>query len=416
LELLGLIPFVVLCLVSEAFFSGSEIAIISADKIRLKQKSEAGSASAKLVEGMLEKPEYLLGTTLIGTNLSVVINTAVTTAAFISLFGPRGEIFSLVVMSLLVLNFGEILPKTIFQHYADTIALRVIYPIKFLSYLFYPIIYLLNRITRVITKITGHEENHKSPFITKEELEHIVGTGVKKGSDIDKEEKKMIKKIFNFSDITAKEAMVPLVHIIALKEIASVQDVVGIAEKYGYSRIPIFRERIYNIVGIVNVYDILSLPKGESGISEIIRQPCYVPESKRTDDLLKDMQREGIQIAVVVDEYGGAMGIVTLEDLLEEIVGEIHDEYDAEKVLFERLDDGSLLVDARMEIDAINEKLGFGFPKGDYETLGGFVMSYLENIPKKGQEVTYENLLLKIEEADSRSVKSIKITQKKGPK
>ena len=146
MELLGLIPFVVLCLVSEAFFSGSEIAIISADKIRLKQKSEAGSASAKLVESMLEKPEYLLGTTLIGTNLSVVINTAVTTAAFISLFGPRGEIFSLVVMSLLVLNFGEILPKTIFQHYADTIALRVIYPIKFLSYLFcWASIYLSKR-------------------------------------------------------------------------------------------------------------------------------------------------------------------------------------------------------------------------------------------------------------------------------
>jgi putative hemolysin len=210
--------------------------------------------------------------------------------------------------------------------------------------------------------------------------------------------------------------MVPLVHIIALRETASVQDVIDIAEKYGYSRIPIFRERIYNIVGIVNVYDVLSLPKGEHGISEIVRQPYYVPESKRTDDLLRDMQREGIQMAVVVDEYGAAMGIVTLEDLLEEIVGEIHDEYDAEKVLFERLDDGSFLVDARMEIDAINEKLGFDFPKGDYETLGGFVMSYLENIPKTGEEVTYENLLLKIEEADSRSVKSIRIIRKKEQK
>jgi len=416
LEFLAILPVIIICLLSEGFFSGSEIAIISMDKIRLKQKSEAGSKSARLLEKMLEKPENLLGTTLVGTNLSAIINTAVVTSLFISLFGPGGEWYALALMSVLVLNFGEILPKTIFQHYADTISLKVIYPIKIMSYLFYPIIFVLTKMTGVVIRLTGQEKGSQNPFITKEELEHIVGTGVKKGSDIDREEKKMIKKIFSFSDTTVKEAMAPLVNITALKDTSSVDDVINIAEKYGYSRIPIYKGRIYNIIGVVNVYDILSLPKEENRILDIIRPAYYVPDSKRTDDLLRELQKEGLQIAVVVDEYGGTTGIVTLEDLLEEIVGEITDEHDSEKVLFERLADGSLLIDATMEVDAINEKLGLTLPKGDYETLGGFMIDYLESIPKTGQSVTYEDLLLKVEEADEKSAKSIKIMRVKEEK
>jgi putative hemolysin len=413
LDFLLTIIIVLLCLASEAFFSGSEIAIVSSDKIRLKNKSEEGLRSAKLVEKMLEKPEYLLATTLVGTNLSLVINTVVATSTMIYLFGAKGELYSLILMSLLVLNFGEILPKTIFQHYADKLSLRVIYPIRFMSYLFYPVIFILTRITNFIITFTHGEISSKNPFVTKEELEHIVRTGVKKGSDIKGEEKKMIKKIFSFSDTTVKETMVPLVDIVALRETSLVEDVVNIAEKFGYSRIPIYSEKIYNIIGIINVYDVLLLPKEEKKISNIIRPAYYVPESKRIDDLLKEFQREGLQLAVVVDEYGGTIGIVTLEDLLEEIVGEIHDEYDSEKILYERLADGSCLIDARMEIDAINERLGFNLPKGDYETLGGFVIDYLQRIPKIGRIIKYEDLSLKIEDASYRRVKSIKISRNK---
>lgn len=413
MEYLITIIILLLCLASEAFFSGSEIAIISSDKIRLKNKSEEGLRSAKLVENMLEKPEYLLGTTLVGTNLSVVINTAVVTSTMIYLFGARGEVYSLIIMSLLVLNFGEILPKTIFQHYADNLSLRVIYPIRFMSYLFYPVVFILTRISSFIIKLTRGEVSSKNPFVTKEELEHIVRTGIKKGSDIKGEEKKMIKKIFSFSDTTVKETMVPLVDIVALRETSLVEDIVNIAGEFGYSRIPIYREKIYNIIGIINVYDVLSLPKEEKKISNIIRPVYYVPESKRIDNLLREFQRKGLQIAVVVDEYGGTMGIVTLEDLLEEIVGEIHDEYDSEKVFYERLADGSCLIDARMEIDTINERLGFNLPKGEYETLGGFVIDYLKMIPKPGCIIKYEDLLLRIEDASDRRVKSVKITRNK---
>lgn len=413
MDFLWIIVIVILCLASEAFFSGSEIAIISSDRIRLKKKSEAGLRSARLMESMLEKPEYLLGTTLVGTNLSTVINTTIVTTAMIYLFGTRGAIYSLVLMSFLVITFGEILPKTIFQHHADSISLRLIYPIRFISYLFYPIVFILTRLTSFIIKLTRGEASSENPFVTKEELEYIVKTGVKKGSDIKGEEKKMIKKIFTFSDTTVKEAMVPLVDIVALREGSLVEDVISIAEKFGYSRIPIYKERIYNIIGIVNVYDVLSLPREEKSISHIIRPAYYVPESKKIDDLLKEFQRRGLQIAVVVDEYGGTIGIVTLEDLLEEIVGEIHDEYDSEKVLYERLADGSCLIDARMEIDAINERLGFSLPKGDYETLGGFIIDYLEMIPKQGMTIKYEDLLLQIEEAGERGIKSVKITRRK---
>jgi len=219
----------------------------------------------------------------------------------------------------------------------------------------------------------------------------------------------MIRRIFGFSDTRVREAMIPLVEVVALDDSASVDELIQAIRAHGFSRIPIFQDNIHNIVGWVNALDVLSMPPGERGFRQLIRPAYYVPETRRIGDLLKDVQQKGIPLAVVVDEYGGSVGIVTIEDMLEEIVGEIEDEYDARERLYEVLPDGSFRIDARMEIDAMSEILGIHLPTGDYTTLAGFILAELERIPQRGELLMHDGLMLEIEEATNRTVERVHV-------
>ena len=374
---------VVLFVGLEGFFSGSEIAIVSTNRIRLRHKADRGDERARRLLELLETPDKLLATTLVGTNVSVVVSTTLAAAALIHLFGTSGELYALLIMWPLTLIFGEVVPKTLFQENADRISLHVVRPLRWAMVCFQPLILTVGGLARLLV---ARKEVPRSPFVTKEEIESLLGSA-ERDVELEAGERRMIRRIFEFGDTSVKEVMVPLVDLVAVAAEATPEEVIAKVTESGFSRIPVYRDEIYNIIGIINAFDLITLPEDVTTIEGIIRPVHYVPEAKRKDDLLRELQHRQMQLAVVVDEYGGAMGIATVEDLLEEIVGEIHDEYDASRAWYEEFPDGSYLVDARMELDNMKEEFGLDLPRGDYETLGGFLVNYLETIPRPGKVV-----------------------------
>jgi CBS domain containing-hemolysin-like protein len=311
-------------------------------------------------------------------------------------------------MTALVLSVGEIFPRTIFQYFANRLAGVVILPLRALSYACYPMLSVINWLIAQGLRLFGLQLDSRNPFVTNKELDLLVRLS-DRSSTLGVHERRMIRRIFGFSDTRVYEAMIPLVEVIALDDHATVHELTQAIREHGFSRIPIFQDNIHNIVGWVNAFDVLSMLPGERSFRHLIRPAYYVPETRRIGDLLKDVQQKGVPLAVVVDEYGGSIGIVTIEDMLEEIVGEIEDEYDARERLYEVLPDGSFRIDARMEIDTINEILGLHLPTGNYETLAGFILTQLERIPQRGELLMHDGLMLEIEEATNRTVEGVHI-------
>lgn len=414
MDIFTVIVIALFCLMSEGFFAGSEIALVSINRIKLRHAAESGSRVARVIEALLSTPEKLFGTTSLGINLSVVTGTSVVTGFLISRYGEIGDFYATLIMSPLSILLAEIIPKSVFQHRADFFARLSIYPLKGIMFVLHPFIVVISYITNFILWVFTGEREFKEHFITREEIRHLIRMGEKKlGLNI--EERKMIHKIFSFRDITVKECMVPVINLTALEENSTLGMARKRVEETNYSRIPVFKERIYNICGILNSPDLLRAEEGAT-LKELIKPASYVPESKKISELLKELQWLGAQMAVVVDEYGGTIGVVTIEDMLEEIVGEIEDEYDTGERLYEKGSDESYYINARMEIDAINEQLSLKIPKGDYETLGGFLLHRLERIPKIGEMLEEDGMVFKIMESDDKSIKKVEVRRKTGGK
>lgn len=403
MELTTVIIIVFFCILIEGFFSGSELAIISVNRIKIKHLSESGEKSAKDLEKMLETPEKIFGTTSIGTNLAVVTSTAVVTVYLVELFGERGDFYATVILFPVILLLGEIIPKTIFQQKADTITTKIVWPLSIAQKLFYPLVELISKMTNYTLTLAAGKEGLKRHFVTREELRALSMPGINQ-SELDSDDKKMIQKIFDFRDTTAGECMVPLINLIAIEEGSSAGYAIKRTRKSSFSRLPVFKERIYNITGIMHTFDLLSLPEEEYGINSIIRPAYYVPQSKKVDDLLQKMQEKGDHMAIVVDEYGAAIGIITIEDMLEEIVGEIEDEFAKIPRLYVKKNKDFYEIKGSMEIDAIEEELGIKLTKGDYETLGGFITYKMGKIPNSGEVLTAEGYQITIKEADLRKI------------
>jgi putative hemolysin len=405
---------IIVCLGAEAFLSGAEVALYAANKVKIRQRAEQGSPSDQLILQMLARPEQVLGSTLVMHTLVVVTGTSLATAVFVQWLGHRGEWAALLAMAALVLTAGEIFPKTIFQRHADRLVKTVIYPLRAVFFACYPVAFLITWLIGHSLQWFGLQAEKKNPFVTKEELGLLMQLS-DRDSTLDIHERRMIRRIFGFSDTRVREAMIPLVEVVALEETATVDELVQAIREHGYSRIPIFQDNIHNIVGWVNAFDVLSLPPGERSFRHLIRPAYYVPETRRIGDLLRDVQQKGVPLAVVVDEYGGSVGIVTIEDMVEEIVGEIEDEYDAAERLYEVLPDGSLRIDGRMEIDAINEILGLNLPTGHYTTLAGFILAQLERIPRPGEILVHDGLMLEVEAATNRAIERVHVFPRPSP-
>ena len=403
MEFTAVIIIVVFCLLLEGFFSGSELALISVNKIKLKHLSESGSKTAQSVEELLGKPERIFGATSFGTNLAVVSSTAVFTAYLVDLFGERGDLYATIIMFPIILLLGEIIPKAIFQQKADSITMVIIWPLQIALKVFYPVVELISKMTNYTLALSAGKEGLKKHFITREELRALSMPG-KEQSELDSDDKKIIQKIFDFRDTTAGECMVPLINLIAIEETVSARYAIRRAQESAFSRLPVFKDRIYNITGILHTFDLLNLPEDEYGIKSIIRPAYYIPETKKVGDLLEELQKKGNHMAVIVDEYGAAIGIITIEDILEELVGEIQDEFDKTAHSYVEKRDNCYEIKGTMEIDAIKENLGIVLPSGDYETIAGFLIHKTGKIPKNGEILKLKNYQITIKKADLRKV------------
>lgn len=395
-------------LLVEAFFSGSEIALLACDKLRLRQKAESGSRGAALLQRMLERPQHLFGITLVGTNLAVITSTTVVTLALVEAYGPDGDTWTIFIMSPLVLLFGEIVPKTWFRARADVMAPRVVRTLWVFSYVFMPLTSSVARLTEFILRLLHVEEGSRRAFVTREDLQMLMRLQPS-GGQLAAAERRMINRIFQFAAKPVREVMIQLSDVAAVEQSEPPERAVALVRERGFSRLPVYAQRIDDVRGILHSFDLLSAREGAVTVAAFMRPTLYVPESQRVDELLGRMRREGHGMAVVVDEYGGAVGVVTVEDLLEEIVGEIEDEHDPRRAGYRRLGPERYAVAARMSLEEVNTVFGLAIPRGDYQTVAGFLLDRLRRLPREGERLRVPGASLLVSRASDRAILEVQL-------
>ncbi len=396
-------------LLMSACFSGAETGLISLNRITLRQKEEQGDGRAAILSNLLRRPEQLLATILVGNNLVNVTATMIFLIWARGVWGiTRAEFMTTLVLTPLVLVFGEILPKAVFRHKADTLSPTFARPLQAVVVFFSPVVAALRQATNRLTSLFGGVEKH-SPFISREDVRLMFIEGEEHGV-IEEEEREMIKGVIDFGMTTVREIIVPRIDMVAVRDDSTWEEVFEIFERHGHSRLPVYHEKVDEILGIIYIFDLMRAGKPTEGesIREFIRPVAFIPESKKVLDLLHDFRQKQMFMAIVVDEYGGTAGLVTLEDLIEEIFGEIHDEYDEEKPPVTNLGEGLFVLDARMHRDEAEELLGITLPRGEYETMGGFIFEQLGRIPRKGESFQYDDFEVTILEATERAVTRLK--------
>lgn len=399
-----------LCLLLEGFFSGSEIGVVSADQMKLRHKAAKGSKGAKLALKMLEKPEWLLSTTLVGTNIAVVTNTTMATALMLHLFGDNGSWLAVVLVAPLIWIFGEIVPKSVFQQRADALTPVVIFVLRFFSMLFFPILVVFSFLTNVLTKIAGGDA--KNPFTLREQIVTMLQMPASSGGDIHPVEKNMIKRMFNFNETTVNDVMLPLIEVTAVEQGITCGEARKISSSKAHVRLPVYSQRIDRIIGILHTLDLLGM-EPDAPITDHIRPAVYVPGGKSIKELMIELRREGTVVAIVVDEFGGAEGIVTIEDIMEEVVENLEDEYDLgtkqRHNLIQRIAENEYLVSARIEIDDLCNTLDIYLPKGNYATLSGLILSRLHSIPAEGTVIKEDDITLTIHRSTEQVIQEVNI-------
>lgn len=395
-------------LLLEGFFAASEIALVSANRRRLQHLADEGQRGARVALRLLSRPEYFLATTLLGAYMSAAANTVLVTAFLLDLMGHSGGLLAILLLPPLLLILGEIIPKSIGRQHATLLASRLSPVVWAASWAFYPLTLIFAGVSRLVLWLTGARKTSQLPFITREDLSLVVQ---KSGPEVDLEttERRIINRILRFSLRTVKEVMTPLIKVAAISDTTTVAQALEEFRGSRFSRLPVYHRRIDNLVGVLHDFDLLGEEPSGRAVKALVRPVHYVPEIKKIDHLLTEMQRLGIHLAVVVDEYGGAVGIVTIEDLLEEIVGEILDEFDQEVSPFLKLAEGHYLIDARMEIGALNEALHLDLPAGDYETLAGFLIAQSGDMPRAGEQVQFGDLRFIVRRAEARAIREVEL-------
>jgi putative hemolysin len=370
----------VICILLSAFFSSSEVALISITRAKTRTLVNEGKPGSKAVAALKESPEHLLITILIGNNIVNIAAASIATAIAIQMFGDIGVGIATGVVVIILLVFGEIGPKIYAARASDSFALMVAPIILFLSRIFTPLIWLVERVSPKF----GIGKDILEPSVTEEEIKEWIDVGKEDGT-IEQGEQDMLYSVLEFADTTAREIMTPRVDVIAMEDSVSFEEAIRIFNESGFSRIPVYHDQIDNITGILNVKDVFSAMvshRKDSTIKEVMYDPMFVPETKKIDDLLKELQVHRVQMAIVLDEYSSFVGIVTVEDILEEIVGDILDEYDKEEPEVQNISEGVYVVDAQMWVEDINEQMEINLPVDEsYETIGGLIIDRLGHIP-----------------------------------
>lgn len=419
--------FVLLVLILlNAYFAASEIAFISLNDAKIERQAKQGNKKAKQIEKMLKNPSKFLATIQIGITLAGFLSSAFASDAFADILAPAlnkilpvvsletfkgiSIVIITIILSFFTLVFGELVPKRLAMKYYEKIAYASIEIIRFISIIASPFVKILTKSTNIISKLFGISENEEE-IVTEEEIKMLIDEGEEKGT-IEQAEKEMINNIFEFNDITASEVMTHRIDIFAVDINSSIEDILEQLDDYKYSRVPVYDETIDSIEGILFVKDLLKYFRtgNEIKIKNIMREAYFVSENKPINELFKDLQRNKMQMAIVIDEYGGTAGLLTMEDLIEEIVGNIFDEYDDVEEEFEKIDDNTFLINGSVSIYELKKILEVEVPEGDYETLSGYLLEVLGRVPEDNETPIIEtkNVTYKIEKYEDKRIICVK--------
>lgn len=400
----------VILLALSAFFSSSETALTTVNRIRIRNLAETGDARALILTKVIENQGKMLSAILIGNNVVNLYASSLATTLAISIWGSKMVGVATGVLTLLILVFGEITPKTLSTISAETISLRCAKIIYILMIVLTPIIFVVNHLSLGVLLLLRINPNKKKDAITADELRTIVEVSHEEGV-IESEEKKMINNVFDFGDSLAKDIMVPRIDMALVSADATYDELLEVFREERYTRIPVYQDNTDNVIGIINVKDLLLLDdKSRFSIRDYLRQPLYTYEFKKTAELMVEMRQTFNNIVIVLDEYGATAGLITLEDMLEEIVGEIRDEYDEdeEKSLIE-VKKGEYLVEGFMKLDDLNDRLGLTLTSEDYDSIGGLIIGELDHLPDAGEEVNYNGIRLLVETVDKNRIDRVRM-------
>lgn len=399
------------CVILSAFFSSSEVALISMTRAKVRMLDNENRVGSHALVALKEHPEHLLTTILIGNTVVNIAAAALATAIAIQQFGDIGVGIATGFVTIVILVFGEIGPKIYATRAPDTFALTVAPLILILSKVFMPAIWLVERVSPKL----GLNKDTAEPSVTEEEIKEWIDVGKEEGT-IEQDEQDMLYSVLEFGDTTAREIMTPRVDVILMEDTVTFEEAIRIFNETGFSRIPVYHEQIDNIIGILNVKDIFAAMvsrRKDSTIREVMYDPTFVPETKKIDDLLKELQVHRVQMAVVIDEYSSFVGIVTVEDILEELVGDIMDEYDKEEPDVQEIAPGVFVVDAQMWIEDANERMSIGLPEDEaYETIGGLLIDRLGHLPLhpgEKAELHEQNITLSVMQMHGRRIVKVKV-------
>ena len=416
MEFILILLFMVLLLLLKGFFSGSEIALVNSDKLKLHHKANQGNRGARMVLKLFQTPDVVLGTTLVGTNISTVVLTTIGTMLMIRYFGTAGDFYAVLLFTPLFLILGEVVPKSVYQQKSDEIAPIIVYPLRFFTALFYPIVFIFSRVARLGARLVGGGKTEQNVFITREQMRMVVEMA-ERGASVDVFDRARIKRAIRFAETSVGEAMIPVAEMTAISRNRDTRSAITLVRRRGYNRLPVYSRNISNITGIVTLttWDLMDPELEGRSIEDLIKPAYYVSHYQSIDQLLPILRTREDHMAIVVDEFGSAMGMITMEDILEEVVGEIDVGYDFEEYLprrkrtFEALDEETYIIDARLPISEANDVLFANLPAAESHTIGGLVMARLRHIPKEGESIVEAGFRFTVEEATDRAIVKLRV-------
>ena len=410
-EILFQSSLLVILLIGSGFFSASETALMSLSKIRIRHMQEEGVKGAKLVSSLTEDPNKLLSSILIGNNVVNIAATSISTSLFLELLGANGVAVATAVMTVLVLIFVETTPKTIAANSSEKVAVAVSKPIQLIIFILKPVVWVFNIVTGVIFKLFGVDNKTNQPYITEEELKTMVNVGHEEGV-LEIEEREIINNVFEFGDMQAKEAMIQRLDIIGIDVNESYENIIKTFRNEQFSRIPVYNESMDDIIGILNIKDIIFLSEEEISnfdIKKYLREPFFTYEFKKISQLLEEMKVSKSQMAIVLDEYGATSGLVTIEDLIEVIVGDIEDEYDDEVEEIQVIKEDEYIVEGSTKISDVNELIGINLESEEFDSIGGYIIGHLKRFPEQNEVIEVDSIKVCIESLDKNRIKKIRI-------
>ncbi len=394
-----------------AVSAAAETALTSVNRLRIRNLAEEGDANARIIANLLRRPQTFLTTILIVSNVAVITGTTLATIIALDINFNGAEVVSTALLSLIVLIFCEITPKSIAVQAPERWARWLVRPVEAVMFVLRPLVVALTWITSGMVRLFGGgATQYSTRFVTEDELRLLVEVSEEEGV-LEEEEREMIDNVFDLSDTAVREIMVPRIDMVTVEADDDMREVTQVILQGGQSRIPVYEDSIDNIIGVLYAKDLLRVfaLSQQATVRSLVRPPFFVPESKHLDDLLREMQSQHVHIAIVVDEYGSVAGLVTIEDLVEEIIGDIQDEYDVEEQLSEQTGENEFILDAKVSLDEFEELLERELPEDGYETVGGFVIAQLDKIPSAGDTIRFEDMAFSVLGTKGRRITKLRV-------